>query len=423
MKIQAITIDGFKNLSNVRIIFGDITALVALNNFGKSNVLLGIDYGIAFISATLEDKMNMVSDSDMIPINKNMPGRNYKFEVEVLISLDDEAYSVQYGYEFSWKYKEECEPELVSEYLKIKSDQKGQEYTPLINRTVDFALYKSSRTDRCCANIKVEPIELVINKLSAYDDIYCAEIIRKINGIKIDVGNMLRIKNSSKSNYVTHKNFADLKIDEDNLPQIIYQLKNKFNDKYELLKDAYLQLFPDMEDIIVEQYIINGTDKLSKGIPFVQASSIYFLYVKYKNLVQPINFTMLSGGTKRVFITLAKVILSNVRDISLIAIEEPENSVYPNLLQRYIRIISQLCNKCCKIIIISHSPYVVGCLEPSYIYVGVNRKPGVAEFFRFKKSGQKQLLQDARNFNMSMGEYIFSLLADTENNLAEYLEH
>ena len=46
MKIQAVLIDGFKNLSNVKISFDNITALVALNNFGKSNVLSGIDFGL-----------------------------------------------------------------------------------------------------------------------------------------------------------------------------------------------------------------------------------------------------------------------------------------------------------------------------------------------------------------------------------------
>lgn len=423
MKMQAVTVDGFKNLSNVKIIFDDITALVALNNFGKSNVLLGIDFGLSFVKATLEDKLDMVSNANLIPTNQKMLGRNYKFEVEVLTALDNKEYRVQYGYEFSWKYEEDREPQIVSEYLRAKAEEKGQKYTQLITRTSDTALYKSSETGRCSSKIKVESLELVINKLRAYDDIYCDEIIRKINGIKIDVENRLRIKNYCKSDYVTHKNIADLKVDKDNLPQIIYQLKDKFWEKYELLKDAYSQLFPDVEDIIVEQYIINGTDKLPKCVPFVQTSPIYVLYVKYKNLVQPINFTMLSGGARRAFMTLTKVILSNVSDISLIAIEELENSVYPNLLQRYIRIINQLCNECCKIIIISHSPYVIGCLEPAFIYVGMNLKPGVAEFFRFKKSGQKQLLQDARNFNMSMGEYIFSLLADTENNLAEYLEH
>ena len=56
MKIQAVLVDGFKNLSNVRISFDRITALVALNNFGKSNVLAGIDFGLAFIKAPIEDQ-------------------------------------------------------------------------------------------------------------------------------------------------------------------------------------------------------------------------------------------------------------------------------------------------------------------------------------------------------------------------------
>lgn len=52
----------------------------------------------------------------------------------------------------------------------------------------------------------------------------------------------------------------------------------------------------------------------------------------------------------------------------------------------------------------------------------MNRKLGVAEFFTFKKSGQKQLQKDAEEFHMSMGDYLFSLLADSENSLDDYLE-
>ena len=70
MKIQAVVIDGFKNLSNVRITFDKITALVALNNFGKSNVLSGIDFGLAFIKASDEDKKEMMANTNLIPINQ-----------------------------------------------------------------------------------------------------------------------------------------------------------------------------------------------------------------------------------------------------------------------------------------------------------------------------------------------------------------
>ena len=35
---------------------------VALNNFGKSNVLSGIAFGLAFIKAPVDEKMNMMSN-------------------------------------------------------------------------------------------------------------------------------------------------------------------------------------------------------------------------------------------------------------------------------------------------------------------------------------------------------------------------
>ena len=123
MKIQAVVIDGFKNLSNVRITFDKITALVALNNFGKSNVLSGIDFGLAFIKASDEDKKEMMANTNLIPINQCMQGRNYKFEVEVLTEDAGQEYRVQYGYEFAWQCDEDEVPEIIREYLKIKLDE------------------------------------------------------------------------------------------------------------------------------------------------------------------------------------------------------------------------------------------------------------------------------------------------------------
>ncbi|MBD5096439.1 MAG: ATP-binding protein [Lachnospiraceae bacterium] len=423
MKIQAVLIDGFKNLSDVKITFDNITALVALNNFGKSNVLSGIDFGLAFIKATIDDKMERMANANFIPINQSMQGRNYKFEVEVLTEDAGQEYRVQYGYEFSWQCDEDEDPEIVKEYLRIKLDEKGQKYAQLISRTAESAMYKSSETGRCSSKIKVGPTELVVNKLRAYDEIYYADIIRKLNSMKFYMENNLDAKNFYRPDPIIRKGIGDMMIDADNLPRIIYQLKDKFNDKYELLKDVYVQLFPDVEDLIVKQYKINGADndKLPDDAPFVLSNSIYVLYVKDRNLVHPIDFAMMSDGAKRVFMILTKIILSSTSNVSLIAIEEPENSVHPRLFQSYIRIISQLLDDC-KIIITSHSPYIVSYLEPSWIHVGMNRNPGVAEFFTLKKSGQKQLQQDAEDFNMSMGDYLFSLLADSENNLDDYLE-
>ncbi len=52
----------------------------------------------------------------------------------------------------------------------------------------------------------------------------------------------------------------------------------------------------------------------------------------------------------------------------------------------------------------------------------MNVKPGVAEFFSFKNSGQKQLKKDATHYHMSMGDYLFSLLSDADDSINDYLE-
>lgn len=424
MKIQAVLIDGFKNLSNVRISFDNITALVALNNFGKSNVLSGIDFGLDFIKASIEDKKDMMSNSNLIPINCNMIGRNYKYEMEVSTDIGGEEYIIQYGYEFEWKDNEDKEPRIVSEFLKVKLNKKGQKFTQLINRTVDTALYKSSETGRCSSKIKVEETELIANKLKAFDELYYAQIITKLNGMKIYMENNLDAKSFYQPDPIIRKGFENEMINADNLPRIIYNLKEQNPDKFELLKDVYFQLFPDIEDVIVKQFKINGltnNEELTENLPFVFSNNYHVLFVKEKNLANPVNFSIMSDGAKRVFMILTKIIVSSVSNISLIAIEEPENSVHPGLFQAYIQIISQLLDDC-KVIITSHSPYIISYLNPSWIHVGVNRKAGVAEFFSFKKSGQKQLENDAAGFDMSIGDYLFSMLADSESNISDYLE-
>ncbi len=423
MKIQAVLIDGFKNLSDVKITFDNITALVALNNFGKSNVLSGIDFGLAFIKASIDDKMEMMANSNLIPINQSMQGRNYKFEVEVLTEEAGQEYCVQYGYEFSWQCGEDDEPRIVQEYLKIKLDEKGQKYTQFISRTKEAVLYRSSETGRCSSKIKVEHSELVVNKLRAYDELYYAEIIKKLNGMRMYMENNLDAKSFYQPDPIIRKGFENEMINADNLPRIIFNLKKQNPDKFDLLKDVYFQLFPDIEDVIVKNYKINAVenDQLPDDVPFIFTNSIYVLFVKDKNLMNPVNFSMMSDGSKRVFMILTKIIVSNISNISLIAIEEPENSVHPGLFQAYMQIINQLLDDC-KVIITSHSPYIISYLEPAWIHVGVNRKPGVAEFFTFKKLGQKQLENDAAGFHMSMGDYLFSMLADSENSISDYLE-
>ena len=422
MRIQAVAIGGFKNISNVRLSLERITALVSLNNFGKSNVLTAIGCGLDFINRSVADKKEMMSNTNFIPLNKNMFGHNFCFELDMLTNIEGEEYQVIYGYEFAWKTDEIKEPCIVSEYLKYRPTSSGQKYTQLINRDETKSLYKSSETGRCSSKIKVGSIELVVNKLLAYDGIFLASLIQKINSLKFYMENHLDAKSFYQPDPILRKGLDDVAITTSNLPRVVYRLNEDHKDKFELLLDVYRELFPNVKDVIVKRFKINAdNDPLPDDAPFVITNDLYMLFVKDERLMQPIDFAMMSDGAKRVFMILVKLVLADVSKVSLIAIEEPENSVHPSLFQEYVQIISQLVSDC-KVIITSHSPYIVSYLEPSWIYVGINTNPGVADFYTFKKSGQKALKSDSERFNMSMGDYLFSLLSDCETDWTEYLE-
>ena len=343
MRIQAVAIGGFKNISNVRLSLERITALVSLNNFGKSNVLTAIGCGLDFINRSVADKKEMMSNTNFIPLNKNMFGHNFCFELDMLTNIEGEEYQVIYGYEFAWKTDEIKEPYIVSEYLKYRPTSSGQKYTQLINRDETKSLYKSSETGRCSSKIKVGSIELVINKLLAYDGIFLASLIQKINSLKFYMENHLDAKSFYQPDPILRKGLDDVAITASNLPRVVYRLNEDHKEKFELLLDVYRELFPNVKDVIVKRFKINAdNDPLPDDAPFVITNDLYMLFVKDERLMQPIDFAMMSDGAKRVFMILVKLVLADVSKVSLIAIEEPENSVHPSLFLEYVQIISQL---------------------------------------------------------------------------------
>lgn len=423
MKIQNVVIDGFKNLSNVEIKFNNITALVALNNFGKSNVLSAIDFGLKFIKSNIENKSDMMANRTLIPIHRDLLGRNYKFEIGGITEINQIEYDIVYGYEFSWQVNEEVSPVIISEYLKSKPRAEGQKYTQLIKRNEKKASYKSSETGRCSSLIIVENKELVVNKLLAYDKIFYIDIIKDLNNMRFYMETHLDVKNCYCPNPIIRKGIEGMTIDVENLPRVMYQLKKNNPDLFELLKDVYRDLFPSVDDIIIRKYEIRPPKpkKLPDEAPFIISDAIYLLFVKDRNLIEPISFELMSDGAKRVFMILSRIILADIGNVSLIAIEEPENSVHPALFQSYVQIISQLLDDC-KILITSHSPYIVNYLDPSWLHIGVNNESGVAKFYGLKKSGKNLLQKDAAAFKMSMGDYLFSLLSDEDKAIESYLE-
>lgn len=422
MKITKITLCGYRNVKKVEMDLDSIIALVAVNSYGKSNILSGIKFGIEFIKENQALKRKLMELHSAVPINTETASDDFSIEFTMETTTDGIRYSAIYGYQFKWFRDDNLGSRIVGEWLKIKVNEKGQKYNLFITRDSAGATYKSSETGRCTNKINIEQNELVINKLMAYDSLYFLDIIRKINSINMYIERHLDASQSYTSNILVFNDSDELSLSNiDSIPRLIYNLKNMHRSNYDMLIDSFKTLFPNIDDVVVEK--IDRTDfpypSSREKVPFIVDNQIYLMYVIDKNLNQPLNFKYISDGSKRIFLILASLILAGINGYSIIAIEEPENSIHPRLLQSYLRILSQFSNEC-KIIFTSHSPYIIQYMELSSIYVGLPNRSGIANFSRIKQRAASRLIHDSSDLSVSTGEYIFNLLSENDDSILDY---
>ncbi|MCH4013337.1 MAG: ATP-binding protein [Solobacterium sp.] len=305
----------------------------------------------------------------------------------------------------------------------VKPTLKGRGF----HRLKDFcengqAFYKSSEKSRCSSQLKISDDELVINKLPTFDDLYYSDIFSKINNHNYMLEGHSDTKDYCSPCRIVRNDSDAINTEQHSLSRDLYMLKSSYPSQYALLIDAYTKLFPEITRILPERMVLTPYDKINKvSDGYLHTKAVYYISFEDKNLSEPVDIEMLSDGARRVLVMLTEIIYANLNDNSLITIEEPENSVHPHLFQSFIEIIAQLLGRC-KLIITSHSPYMMSYIDPSKIYIGVNRQPGTAEFFKLSNTGLNRLLHESVKYSISTGEYLFELLCDPENNIEKYLD-
>lgn len=431
MLIKRIRLDGYKNIDDVNIELGQVTALIGLNNYGKTNILTGIDYANKFIKATPDLKYNMMNYTSAIPINKATASKNFNFEIEYYTKLDNKEVLVEYGFEFNWpkngeEYNQEDEKnktKILKEFLRIKENQKNQKYNIYINRTNGKNLYKSAETGRCDKNINIEDDYLILNKLNNYDDLYYINVIRELNNLNFEVDSFLDTGSAFRMSPIRFKNNNKYKLEKDgsNIEEIIYNLQEEENELYELLKDCFFNLFPNIEGLepLKRSIKINSESsvEIPDDAPFMIRDDIYRIKVKEKHNNQYMNFENLSDGTKRVFLFLTSIILADKNKNPLIAFEELENCIHPALFKLLIESIKMMTEyNDSRVIISSHSPILIRHIDLDDIYIGVPNDDGVAKFKKIKKSKRKLIRSNSNEQNITEGNYIFELLSKNFSN-------
>ena len=94
MRINQITVSGFKNIRRTKLELDGICAVVSPNTYGKSDLIEAIDFGFDFIHAPRNVRRTMMSWVKGIPLCTIMENDEYFFEIE----FEDEALG-QYRHE------------------------------------------------------------------------------------------------------------------------------------------------------------------------------------------------------------------------------------------------------------------------------------------------------------------------------------
>ena len=403
MKILSITISGFRNIYRQTLEINNFTALVSLNNYGKSNLLEAIDFGFKFITAPPEVKQAMMSQAQNYPINKHIKSDLFEFELQ---AVADNKFFVYY-FAFSWKTKK-----IVAERLKLKTSNQARRLRTLIDRTQEKSLFLQSAGGRCDKKIEIQDNWLIINKLHLLGDWIFADIAKAISSLKAQYFPLTEIDKYFAFGQIIHKTpEAEIKINLWSVAQYLYELKVKKPDDFLFFKDIIINLLPEIEDF--QPIEINLKTEKPQGLELPE--KFYDIRVKFRNNTQDLSIKNLSYGTRRIFHILSVAMRESQRNVfNVLMFEELENSIHPALMQSLLDVLFEFAENL-QIIITSHSPHLIQFLDLDKIYIGIPNDKGLVRFAKVRKSRHNAIYKAAQRMEMNLGEFIFDkLISDDE---------
>ena len=426
MKVISLSVGGFKNLDYTTLNLDGMAAIVSPNNYGKSNFLEALSFATDFISSGAKTRKQMMGWTKGIPLTKNLDTKDFKFQVEFHDpKLGDYAY-VRYGFTFSWFKDNQTGQKITDEWIDLHSEESNR-YTSYLKR--QEGKYRKGNSTTAFRKLNFDDSQLAIDVLASVTDLEYANVIQAIQTFEYRICSSLDLQNRFQAPpiEVVGDQCDTIKFDDEDVPRALFFLKDRYPDKYLLFKESIFTLFPEFIDFDVQAYepkkgdihLIATTGENFKEmeqdeIPFHVRDEMYRLVIQSSTLNQPINISMMSTGTKRLFWLLANVFISSCTNVSCIGIEELETSIHPKMMKNLLEILSEALEDT-QLIISSHSPYLIQYLKSSQLFVGVPSNDGIAIFKRIIPSKVKQLISASRDYGMSFGEYLFELLSGDEN--------
>ena len=400
MKISKLSISGFCNIQDFCIQLNDFNALVAPNNYGKSNVLEGIRFAMEFMNANEERRMAMMSDAAYIPINNVTSGSPFRFSVELIPEEGEAQLEYAYTFSFEWAKTDGTEGVYIKDELLTEMSPDFRRPRTLFKKSDSGkGFYVASPTGRCNKELPVGRQQLGLNLLAPNEGLFFYPVVQKLNSLSM--------------NMVGTSGF-----DKQMLCQFIYNMKEQQPIKYSLFEDAVTHIVPNIKSITPTCSRLGLSDS---NVPYRIDDAIYDMRINEKWNNQDISISRLSSGSRRIITIIAEIMKAEMTGASLICIEELENSVHPKLLENMILMVQAFAEGI-TVITTSHSPYLVRYLKSRQLTFGLPTDEGVASFHKLKQTKVKTVVKRASAMEMTLGEYMFDLMLNMKPESEEITE-
>lgn len=398
MVIDSLIIEGFSNIEHIRLDIGEMNALIAPNGYGKSNVLNAISFGLTLLNANEDIKRQMLS-SRYLPINVSMRDKNFHFEIHGHIERNERIEMVQYGYECKWA-EGSIPGYVLSEWFKIKGVEE-QRFRQLVNRRNGYScLIVPSATGRCNKPFAVTPKQLALSMIAS-GNMFLSDLAKQICDISIP---NLKTLDNPETYFSVESGKGISLLGGMTLSEYIYWMKETDADSFSILSDGIKQLISGVVSFEPNEII------LSDG-----RSKVYDIRVQEEFNSQPTSIRLLSSGSKRMIFLFTLCIAAQKQNIPMIMVEEPENSVHPKLMENLLLTLQAYASNT-KILMTSHSPYLMRYMQPEQMYFGLPKHDGLAHFAKVNPSKLKYLYKYAGDMELTFGEFMFDFMLDIENN-------